>query len=504
MSSKNNFYYTLQAFHKEVTGSAIICTIHFPNNIERNILVDFGIYQEAIYEDRNEEIQFNINKIDAVLVTHSHVDHVGRLPLLVKKGYSGPIYCTSLTRRISYELLKSSAKNFEIEYQKEKRISKNPTPPLYNEEDVENMLSLMRIFDYNVENEILDGINITFLDNGHLLSASSIYLKAYYRKEPTLSVLFSGDYKETNLFKKVQKIPEKILNSRLSIVTESTLCEEYSKPEKVFKNKVISCLENKKGLLILSLAQERLETILFNLKEIQDLGYDLDICIDAPLGVLLKDIYLKHSAINFMPKGIITITNKEERELVFINPKKRIYIVSSGMADYGNAPFYLQNLLPRTDFEILFTSYLSSGSLGRKIMEAPKNGKISIIPFNKSVEKNATVSQTREFSSHANKDELLKFLSQFPNLNHIFVNHGSTAAQEEMKNSLNALNLSSIILGTDNFHKVTNKGDYYSYPIFKENVKVKKIDDRPSKYSSLENRTIPNFLRKNCALYQFH
>ena len=213
MSSKNNFYFTLQAFHEEVTGSCIVCTIHFPNNTERNILVDFGIYQETIYEDKNEEIDFNINKIDAVVVTHSHVDHVGRLPLLVKKGYNGPIYCTPLTRKISYELLKNSAKTFEIEYQKEKRISRNPTPPLYNEEDVENMLSLMRVFDYNAENEILDGISITFLDNGHLIGASSIYLKAHYKKETALSVLFSGDYKKTNLFKNVQKIPESILNS---------------------------------------------------------------------------------------------------------------------------------------------------------------------------------------------------------------------------------------------------------------------------------------------------
>ncbi len=504
MSSKNNFYFTLQAFHEEVTGSCIVCTIHFPNNTERNILVDFGIYQETIYEDKNEEIDFNINKIDAVVVTHSHVDHVGRLPLLVKKGYNGPIYCTPLTRKISYELLKNSAKTFEIEYQKEKRISRNPTPPLYNEEDVENMLSLMRVFDYNAENEILDGISITFLDNGHLIGASSIYLKAHYKKETALSVLFSGDYKKTNLFKNVQKIPESILNSKLSIVTESTLCEEYIEPEMIFKDKVISCLEKNKGLLILSLAQERLETILFSLKEIQDLGYDLDICIDAPLGVLLKDIYLKHSAINFTPKGIITITNKEEREIVFRNPKKRIYIVSSGMADYGNAPFYLYNLLPRSDFEVLFTSYLASGSLGRKIMEAPRNGKIPILPFQKSVEKNAIVSQTREFSSHANKDELIEFLSKFPNVKHIFINHGSKAAQEEMKSTLNSLNLPAVILGTDNFHKITNKGEYFSYPVFKEETKIKNLDDRPSKYSSLENRTIPTFLRKNCALYQFH
>lgn len=504
MSSKNNFYFTLQAFHEEVTGSCIICTIHFPNNIERNILVDFGIYQEKQYEEKNSDIEFNINKIDAVVITHSHVDHVGRLPLLVKKGYNGPIYCTPLTRKISYELLKNSAKTFEIEYEKEKKLTKNPIPALYSQDDVDDMLHLMKVFDYNLETELLDNIFITFLDNGHLLSASSIYLKAFYGKESPLAILFSGDYKKENLFKTVQEIPEKILNSNLSIVIESTLCEDISIPETLFKNKVISCLEENKSLLILSLAQERFETILYHLKEIEESGYEMEICIDAPLATILKDIYLKHSETSFMPKNIITVTSQEEREIIFRNPKKRIYIVSSGMADYGNAPFYLQNLLSRSDIEILFTSYLANGSLGRKIVETPKNNKVSIFPHQKSVKKVANVTQTREFSSHADINELIDFIYKFKNLKHVFINHGSSTAQEEMKKKLDTLNFSAMILGTTHFHKVTNKGRHYSYQILKNTDNVKINNDRPTKCTCIENRTVPVFLRKNCNLYQLH
>lgn len=499
MSSKNNFYFTLRALHKEVTGSCILCTIHYPNNHERNILIDCGIYQEAEYEELNREFDFNINNIDAVLITHSHIDHMGRIPYLVKLGYNGPIYSNLITRNISEILLKDCAKKFQSDYAKEKRISKNPVLPLYNLDDVEKSISLIKIVKLNEEFELFEGLNVTFTDNGHILSASSIYIKANYKNRKPLDILFSGDYKKDNIFKELIQIPDFIKSKNyLNIVVESTLFENYREPQTTFEGDIISEIEKEKPILILSLAQERLETILYSLKNIENKGHDMEIWVDAPLGISILDIYKKHSSIKFLPKNVNFVTSKEEREILLRHPKNRIVITSSGMADAGNAPYYLEAFLPYNT-SIFFTSYLAANSLGRKVVETSRGGKIRIFPFNEPIKIHASIFQTREFSSHSGPDEILEFLSSFDSIANVFINHGSFESQKLLKNSLGQKEIKSTILGTEEIHKITNLGNVFSTLINSPKKEIKNGDNRPSKYSNLENRTIPPTLRrKSC------
>ena len=496
MSSKNNFYFTLQGYHKEVTGSNIVCTIHFPNNIERSFLIDFGMFQEYEYEGKNKKIDFNLKEIDAILVTHSHLDHVGRLPYIVKKGYNGPIYSTFLTKLVASSILKNSAKVFQSNYDKEKKYAKDVEPPLYSLDDVEDALSLFSICHYNNSFEFDDNITITFFDNGHILSASCILIEATYKNRTPLRILFTGDYKEKNKFKEIVPIPNEIFDLPLNIVTESTLCEDTQiSYEPTFRNSIISCIENDKGVLIPCLAQERFEEVMLELKQIESLGYTLDICVDAPLATEINSIYSRYSNINYMPSNVVFVNTREEREVIFKSPKKRILVVSSGMGDFGMAPLYLNNFLVREDYEILFTSYLANCSLGKKIMDLKQYNKIRIPGHKDTIKKIAITKQTREFSSHIHCDDLVEFINRFTNIQNIIINHGCFNAQESLRQKLELNNVNAIILGTDKFHKVFPSGEISTFEIMDEKKKTEVT--KPSKKSSFNNRTIPCFIRSN-------
>lgn len=496
MSSKNNFYFTLQGYHQEVTGSCIVCTIHFPNNYERKFLIDFGIFQELEYDELNRELPINIHEIDALFITHSHVDHVGRIPFLVKNGYNGPIYSTFLTKLVSEKLLQNSAKVFQSNYDKEKKYVRHPDPPLYSEEDVENALSLIHTCKYNVPIQFDENISITFFDNGHILSASCILIEANYKSKSPLRILFTGDYKDHNTFKNVIPIPNELKELPINIVTESTLCEEeYISYDEIFKEKVISCIENNKGMVILSLAQERYEEILYNLKQIQEQGYDMEICTDAPLAKDINSIYSRYGQIKYMPENVINISSQEEREILLRSPQKRIIIVSSGMGDFGNAPTYLNSFLQRSDYEILFTSYLSEHTLGKRVLQTSPGNVIRIPGFSENVKKIAKVNQTREFTSHATLDELKNFLSQFNNIKNIIINHGNSAAQEHLKEVLEKEEIKTTILGIDKIHSIDTHGTLTTQELITH--KEEKYISKSSKKHST-NRTVPLAMRSGC------
>ena len=196
-----------------------------------------------------------------------------------------------------------------------------------------------------------------------------------------------------------------------------------------------------------------------------------------------------------MPSNVMFVNTREEREVIFKSPKKRILIVSSGMGDFGMAPLYLNNFLVREDYEIIFTSYLANYSLGRKIMELKRFNKIRIPGHKDTIKKVAITKQTREFSSHIHCDELIEFIKKFNNLQNVIINHGCFEAQENLKQKLEVNDINAIMLGTNKFHKILPSGEISTFEIIQEEKKTETV--KPSKKSNLDNRTIPCFIRSN-------
>ena len=503
MSSKNNLYYTIEAFHKEVTGTCMILTIHFPNNRECKIMVDCGLTQEIEYEDDNRVIPYNINSIDLVCLTHSHLDHIGKLPFIVKSGYNGPIYCSNNTKLTSKLIMEDCAKINEQDYLKAKLIDKNALEPLYTFDHVETTLNLINGISYNQPFSPFEGVTITFFDNGHLIGASSILIQAKYKNSSSLQFLFTGDLKATSEFKDIIPIPDSVKSLKnLVIVQEATYgatdsCEETSE----FEDTIIESMNKNNTVFIASIAQERLAVILKKLYEMQLnnlLDDDIPIIVDTTLGINCLKLYERLTPFSFIPKNISFIANNEMRELAVRSPKKKIIIASSGMCDKGISPFYIYNFLGDPTKTILLTSYLSEHTLGREIVEAYYGKKISVYRGKDNIPKLAQVKQINSFSSHSKRDELIEFLEQFSNISYVFINHGSNEAKEEYAKCVEELlNIKTRILGTDKYYKITSKGELFEFEKEPQESSTTCQNKHCSKKKSAVSRTIPVSIRKN-------
>ena len=212
----SRFYCDIMAMHPEVTGSCILVIVKLPTRETIRFVVDCGLFQEKDYEELNENLAFDAENIDFILVTHNHVDHIGRLPFMVKKGFRNKIYTTKTTAKLLPYSLEDSCKVIK---DTSKRKNKKA---LYNDIDVSETLSLVKPCDYNVKTKVNDNVKVTFLKNGHLIGAAMILVQISFPGYEDINLLFTGDYNSHNLFFDVDPIQEDILNLPLNVIQEST------------------------------------------------------------------------------------------------------------------------------------------------------------------------------------------------------------------------------------------------------------------------------------------
>ena len=175
MGNKIKLYLDIMACHPEVTGSCFLAVLKLPNRETVKFVIDCGLFQEKEYDSLNNELPFDCDEISFVVVTHNHVDHIGRLPLLFKRGYNGKVYCSTQTKILLPLALNDSQKVLDDVCKRKHQSS------LYNVKDVETTLNNVVGVDFNNKIKVTPNIEVTFLENGHLIGAAMILIEINYQ-----------------------------------------------------------------------------------------------------------------------------------------------------------------------------------------------------------------------------------------------------------------------------------------------------------------------------------
>ena len=410
------------------------------------IFVDCGLYQERQFKNRNwDPFPTPPADIDAVLLTHAHLDHCGLLPKLVRDGFSGRIYCTPATAEIAKIILMDSAKLQEEDaahkqkrHKKEGRACSHPEIPLYTIEDAENCCPHFSPVEYEQTIKIGSNIKATFYDAGHILGSSMIKVKISQNGQEK-SVLFSGDIGRPD--RPILHNPT-IGKGADYILVESTYGDRVHQedPEDI-KNMIADVVNStsKAGgnIIIPSFALERSQEILYYLNELlrTDAIPHLIIFLDSPMASKITEVfthradlfdeemkeYISRYGSPFDMPGLKMVASSDESKAINHIKGTAIIIAGSGMCTGGRIKHHLVNNISRCESTIMFVGYQAVGTLGRQIVDGAK--KVRILGQEYPVK--AKVVKINGFSAHADKDELLKWLEKLKNPpKRIFVVHG--------------------------------------------------------------------------------
>ena len=403
-----------------VTGS---CYLLEANG--KKLLVDCGMFQGSkVVEDLNKrEFLFNPGEIDAVILTHAHIDHSGLLPKLVKQGFSGNIHCTKSTQQLCTILLPDSAhiqeSDAETANRKGQRSGADIVTPIYSIDDAYETLNHFMVHEFHEPFEVYPGINVNFKVAGHILGSSVIELKVHEDGKDT-KLIFTGDVGQPN--QPIIEDPENISGADF-VITESTygnrVHEVYDKEADLAKI-VNEVYERGGNLIIPAFAVGRTQVLLYYFQKMQQHGLipEIPIYIDSPMatkvtGITLqsKDEYdeetkaiteLQGNNLYAMKNVRFTATAEESRMINSIDGPK-IILSASGMANAGRILHHLKHNLWRPECGVLFAGFQADGTTGRRLLDGVKKIKI----LGETISVAATIYNMRGFSAHADKDQLL-------------------------------------------------------------------------------------------------
>lgn len=436
----------------EVTGSKHLITFN-----GQNILLDCGMFQGRRKEsdEKNLHMKFDPKEVDAVILSHAHIDHSGDLPILVKQGFKGPIYCTHATRDLCNYMLLDSAfiQEREIEYLiKKKKFKDSEIPePLYTLKDAEETLTLFHAVSYEQSFVVGDGIVASFYDAGHILGSAMVHLILYDKKTKKHTRLcFTGDLGRRGLpiLRDPQPIPETDI-----LISESTYGNRlHAALQTVDEDLAVVVNEvAKKGgkLIIPSFALERAQEIVYHLHKIHEAGKipSIPVYVDSPLAGNLTEVFRGHPECfdketyeEFVVHGnnpfgfdnLIYTRSVEESKSLNEKPGPMIIISASGMCEHGRILHHLKNNLEDDKNVVLIVGYQAAYTLGRKLVEGQKEVNIFGDPY----KVKAGVYVMDAFSGHGDRSDLLDFVSRVKGLKKIFLVHGEQTQLEAYAEAL--------------------------------------------------------------------
>ena len=424
-----------------VTGSQHLLYIN-----GKKILLECGLFQGKRSEtyDKNKNFKFNPAEIDALVLSHAHIDHSGNIPNLVSKGFKSLIYATSATVDLCQIMLRDSAhlQEKDIEWVNKKRKKKNESEiePLYTLEDVEQAMQHFIGVQYNTTIDLFPGIQLTFRDAGHILGSAGIRLEIDEGNGKKINLGFSGDIGRPD--SPVIKSPD-VLRDLDVLIMESTYGNRLHSPaeevEEDFASTISRVIEDGGKVIIPAFAVGRTQTIVYMLHKLFDQNRipEIPIYVDSPLAVDATNIFRSHPECMdretyriFLQEGddpfgfgrLKYVKKTEESKELNDKQGPMIVISASGMAEGGRILHHLANNIQNPKNLILFVGYAAEHTLARRIMDG--NEKVNI--FGEEYIVKAKIKKMDYFSGHADQKELLDYVRlNSPNtLKNIFLVHG--------------------------------------------------------------------------------
>ena len=427
------------------------------------LLVDCGL-QQGRDEVDNAVLPFNPAEIDCVVVTHAHIDHSGRLPLLVRQGFRGSIICTRLTARLLGIMLRDSAHIQESdaawENQKGKRAGRPVVEPLYTLADAEATLELIHPVEYDTDYTVCDGVRLNFADAGHLLGSAIVQLWLTEHGE-TKKIVFTGDL--GNVDQPIIRDPAYIDEADY-VVTESTYGDRNHTPVASYTEDLAKLIDEAMSaggnVIIPSFAVGRTQELLYFIREMKERRLvtsnpNFDVFVDSPLAGEATKIYsgdlrgyldqealdlVQHGEHLFTFSGLHLTQSSMESRALNEDPRPKVIISASGMCDAGRIRHHLKHNLWRKECIVVFVGYQAVGSLGRHLLD----GAPAVRLFGEEIKVQAKIIKFDGLSSHADRDHLLHWIGNFtPKPKQVFVVHGDENVTEIYAQSLRDLSLSA-------------------------------------------------------------